>query len=73
MTSVKAADGQRDPRAHRWQVLHAAGAERAYPAKLKTDAEAYLGESVTEAVITVPAYFNDAQRQATKDAGRIAG
>ena len=42
-------------------------------AKLKSDAEAYLGESVTEAVITVPAYFNDAQRQATKDAGRIAG
>ncbi len=41
--------------------------------KLKTDAEAYLGEQVTEAVITVPAYFNDSQRQATKDAGRIAG
>ncbi len=41
--------------------------------KLKTDAENYLGESVTEAVITVPAYFNDAQRQATKDAGKIAG
>jgi molecular chaperone DnaK len=41
--------------------------------KLKASAEAYLGESVTEAVITVPAYFNDAQRQATKDAGRIAG
>jgi molecular chaperone DnaK len=41
--------------------------------KLKTDAEAYLGESVVEAVITVPAYFNDSQRQATKDAGRIAG
>lgn len=41
--------------------------------KLKTDAEAYLGESVTEAVITVPAYFTDAQRQATKDAGKIAG
>ena len=41
--------------------------------KLKTDAEKYLGEKVTEAVITVPAYFNDAQRQATKDAGRIAG
>ena len=41
--------------------------------KLKADAEAYLGQSVTEAVITVPAYFNDAQRQATKDAGRIAG
>ena len=41
--------------------------------KLKTDAEAYLGETITEAVITVPAYFNDSQRQATKDAGRIAG
>ena len=41
--------------------------------KLKADAEAYLGEPVTEAVITVPAYFNDAQRQATKDAGQIAG
>ena len=41
--------------------------------KLKTDAEAYLGEKVTEAVITVPAYFSDAQRQATKDAGKIAG
>ena len=41
--------------------------------KLKADAESYLGESVTEAVITVPAYFNDAQRQATKDAGKIAG
>jgi len=41
--------------------------------KLKTDAEAYLGEKVTQAVITVPAYFSDAQRQATKDAGRIAG
>jgi molecular chaperone DnaK len=42
-------------------------------AKLKADAESYLGEKVTEAVITVPAYFTDAQRQATKDAGRIAG
>ena len=42
-------------------------------AKLKADAEAYLGEPVTQAVITVPAYFNDAQRQATKDAGQIAG
>ncbi|MBR2438687.1 MAG: molecular chaperone DnaK [Lentisphaeria bacterium] len=41
--------------------------------KLKNDAEAYLGEKITEAVITVPAYFNDSQRQATKDAGRIAG
>jgi molecular chaperone DnaK len=42
-------------------------------AKLKTDAESYLGETVTKAVITVPAYFNDSQRQATKDAGKIAG
>src|ERR1035437_148437 len=42
-------------------------------AKLKADAEAYLGQPVTEAVITVPAYFNDSQRQATKDAGKIAG
>ncbi|MBR5910250.1 MAG: Hsp70 family protein, partial [Schwartzia sp.] len=41
--------------------------------KLKADAEAYLGETVTQAVITVPAYFNDSQRQATKDAGKIAG
>ncbi|MDR2687609.1 MAG: Hsp70 family protein, partial [Oscillospiraceae bacterium] len=41
--------------------------------KLKADAEAYLGETVAEAVITVPAYFTDAQRQATKDAGKIAG
>lgn len=41
--------------------------------KLKADAEAYLGETVSQAVITVPAYFNDSQRQATKDAGKIAG
>ncbi|MBP3637358.1 MAG: Hsp70 family protein, partial [Clostridia bacterium] len=41
--------------------------------KMKETAEAYLGETVTQAVITVPAYFNDSQRQATKDAGRIAG
>jgi len=41
--------------------------------KLKRDAEAYLGEKITQAVITVPAYFEDAQRQATKDAGKIAG
>src|SRR5439155_11458736 len=41
--------------------------------KLKSDAEAYTGEKITEAVITVPAYFDDRQRQATKDAGRIAG
>ena len=41
--------------------------------KLKTDAENYLGQKVTQAVITVPAYFSDSQRQATKDAGKIAG
>ncbi|MCW2959679.1 MAG: dnaK, partial [Thermoleophilia bacterium] len=41
--------------------------------KLKADAEEFLGEEVTDAVVTVPAYFNDAQRQATKDAGRVAG
>ncbi len=41
--------------------------------KLKADAESYLGDKVTEAVITVPAYFDDSQRQATKDAGKIAG
>src|SRR6185312_8908444 len=41
--------------------------------KLKSDAEAYLGEKVTDAVVTVPAYFNDSQRQATKNAGQIAG
>ena len=41
--------------------------------KIKTDAESYLGSAVTQAVITVPAYFNDSQRQATKDAGKIAG
>ena len=41
--------------------------------KMKETAEAYLGETVTQAVITVPAYFNDSQRQATKDAGKIAG
>ena len=41
--------------------------------KLKTDAESYLGQKVTQAVITVPAYFSDSQRQATKDAGKIAG
>jgi molecular chaperone DnaK len=41
--------------------------------KLKRDAESYLGETITDAVITVPAYFNDAQRQATKEAGEIAG
>ena len=41
--------------------------------KLKSDAESYLGEKITDAVITVPAYFTDAQRQATKDAGQIAG
>ena len=53
--------------------IFSAGDFRNDPSKLKADAEGYLGEKVTEAVITVPAYFNDAQRQATKDAGKIAG
>ena len=65
-----------------WIEVQEKGEKKAFPpeqvssmvlAKLKADAEAYLGETVTQAVITVPAYFNDSQRQATKDAGTIAG
>ena len=56
-----------------WQKMAAPEISARVLMKLKKDAEAYLGETVTEAVITVPAYFNDSQRQATKDAGRIAG
>jgi molecular chaperone DnaK len=65
-----------------WIVVEENGEKKSFPpeqissmvlAKLKADAEAYLGEPVTQAVITVPAYFNDSQRQATKDAGTIAG
>ena len=63
----------RGPDRHRRQGVHGAGDQRSRPGKLKRDAEAYLGENVTDAVITVPAYFNDAQRQATKEAGEIAG
>ncbi len=68
------------PNGDAWVEVPATGKKMAPPEisarvlkKLKEDAEAFLGEKVTEAVITVPAYFNDSQRQATKDAGRIAG
>jgi molecular chaperone DnaK len=71
---------EKDPKSDGVQVTTADGRHSTPPEisamvlqKLKTDAEAYLGEKITEAVITVPAYFDDTQRQATKDAGRIAG
>lgn len=58
---------------NRWQTVYAAGDFRDDPAQTQKDAEEYLGETVSDAVITVPAYFSDSQRQATKDAGKIAG
>ena len=58
---------------YQWLLDYQKGKTSMILQKLKGDAENYLGEKVTEAVITVPAYFNDSQRQATKDAGKIAG
>ena len=55
------------------QGVRPAGDLRDDPAEAEADAEAYLGEPVTDAVVTVPAYFNNAQREATKDAGKVAG
>ena len=70
----QAPHGHRLDGRHRRQGLHRRSrSARFVLQKLKRDAEAYLGETVTDAVITVPAYFNDAQRQATKEAGEIAG
>ena len=73
IASVKRHMGTDWTRRHRRQEVHRAGDLRPHPQKLKRDAEEYLGETVTDAVITVPAYFNDAERQATKEAGEIAG
>ncbi len=73
ISSIKREDGHHIKRSMPTARTTPPGDQRHDPAKLKADAEAYLGEPVTEAVITVPAYFNDSQRQATKDAGTIAG
>ena len=70
---VKRRQRRRLGRSARQEDRAAAGVSAEVLRKMKKTAEDYLGEQVTEAVITVPAYFNDSQRQATKDAGRIAG
>ncbi len=73
ISSIKREMGSDYKVERRRQGLHPSGDQRHDPAEAQVDAEAYLGQTVSEAVITVPAYFTDAQRQATKDAGKIAG
>ena len=70
---VKAENGDAWVKAHDKETYSPSQVSAMILQKMKETAEAYLGETVTQAVITVPAYFNDAQRQATKDAGKIAG